>query len=37
MSGNNNNGSKSTVLGVVVSVLLAIVLTAIVFITIKNI
>ncbi len=34
---NNNNGSKNTALGVVVSVLLAIVLTAIVFITIKNI
>ena len=34
---NNNNGSTNTALGVVVSVLLAIVLTAIVFITIKNI
>ena len=37
MSGNNNNGSKSRALGVVMSVLLAILLTAIVFLTIKNV
>ncbi len=37
MTDNNNNGGKSRVLGTVVSVLFALILTFIIFVTIKSV